>query len=577
MTTASPARRPHRGTRTTASRSPSSAVRRAAAILASVALLAAGCTSPTPPNEPAPPTIPGLPQSPDPQPTPSPVPSLGAYGVNSGHPLATRAGMEILEAGGNAVDAAIATAFADAVMQPASSGIGGGGAAIVVEQARAINYDYREVVNQAGAIPSSGAGIPGFVAGLQELHLQHGTADWAALLQPAIRLAEEGAPVSGYLARTINSDLGRRVTASLPHFKNSAGTPLQEGEILIQGELGATMRTLADQGPQAFYSGQLAEAVSAIEGIDAASLAAYTVQTSTPPSGPVGPYTMLSGSPALPGAAIIQMVQIAEAAGIGDVDPYSADFVDLQSRAWQVADVSVQTTFGDPAFVDVPVDQLTDPQANADIAKTLPAAAFTQSATAYRGAPNTTHISVVDADGMAVSMTNTITNYWGSGQYVAGFFMNDQLERFADIGVRGANAPAAGRRSATWSSPSMLLDDQDRPVLVIGTPGGRQIPNTTAQVVTMWALHRVSLEEAVRADRFLLADGELRTESDRLAAELKARGYPVRVTPAQSKADWGSVQALEIDWDAGTVSGVADTRRSAGVEVAVRRPRPPES
>lgn len=577
MTAASPTRRPHRGARTSATRSPSSALRRAAAVLVSVAVLAAGCTSPAPPNEPAPPTIPGLPESPDPQPTPSPDPSLGAYGVNSGHPLATRAGMEILEAGGNAVDAAIATAFADAVMQPASSGIGGGGAAIVVEEARAINYDYREVVNQAGAIPSSGAGIPGFVAGMQELHLQHGTADWAALLQPAIGLAEQGAPVSGYLARTINSNVGRRVTASLSHFKNSAGAPLQEGETLVQAELGATMRTLADQGPQAFYSGPLAGAVSGVEGIDAASLAAYTVQTSTPPSGQVGPYTMLSGSPALPGAAIIQMVQIAEAAGIGTVDPYSPDFVDLQSRAWQVADASVQTTFGDPAFVDVPVDQLTDPQANANIAKTLPAATFTQSAKVYGGAPNTTHISVVDADGMAVSMTNTITNYWGSGQYVAGFFMNDQLERFTDIGVRDANAPAPGRRSVTWSSPSMLLDDQGRPVLVIGTPGGRQIPNTTAQVITMWALHRLSLDEAVRADRFLLADGELRIESDRLAADLEARGYPVRVTPPESKADWGSIQALEIDWNAGTVSGVADTRRSAGVEVAVGSPRPPES
>ena len=188
---------------------------------------------------------------------------------------------------------------------------------------------------------------------------------------------------------------------------------------------------------------------------------------------------------------------------------------------------------------------------------------------------NTTHISVIDADGMAVSMTNTVTNYWGSGQYVAGFFLNDQLERFTDIGVDGANTPSPGRRSVTWSSPTMLLDAEGRPVLVIGTPGGRQIPNTTAQVVTMWALHGLSLDEAVPADRFLLADGELRIESDRLAEELRARGYPVRVTPAASKADWGSIQALAIDWDAHTVSGVADTRRSAGVEVAVGNPRPP--
>ncbi|WP_298458485.1 gamma-glutamyltransferase [uncultured Cellulomonas sp.] len=475
--------------------------------------------------------------------------------------------------GGNAVDAAIATAFADAVMQPASSGIGGGGTTIVAEQGRALNYDYREVVNQAGVIPSSGAGVPGFVAGMQELHLQHGTVEWTTLLEPAIQLAEEGAPVSGYLAATINSNLGRRVTGRLPHFRSPGGEFLQEGETLIQAELAATMRTLAAEGSPAFYNGSLTEVISTVEGIDPASLAAYTVQTSTPPSGQVGRYTMLSGSPALPGAAIIQMVQIAEAAGIGTVDPNSADFVDLQSRAWQVANAAVQTVFGDPAFVEVPVDQLTDAPANAVIAQTLPAPSFDQSAQAYEGAPNTTHISVVDADGMAVSMTNTITNYWGSGQYVAGFFVNDQLERFGDIGSGGANAPAAaGRRSVTWSSPSMLLDDQDRPVLVIGTPGGRQIPNTTAQVITMWALHGMSLDEAVAADRFILADGQLSIESDRLAGDLRARGYPVRVTAPESKANWGSVQALQIDWDAGVVSGVADTRRSAGVEVAVGTP-----
>ena len=162
MTTASATHRPGRfpvpapvraGTR----RRP--AGHRAAALLASLAVLLAGCTSPGP-AESARPTIPGIRETTEPQPTPTPTAELGAYGVNSGHPLATRAGMEILEQGGNAVDAAIATAFADAVMQPASSGIGGGGAAIVVDEARALNYDYREVVNQAGVIPASGAGIP---------------------------------------------------------------------------------------------------------------------------------------------------------------------------------------------------------------------------------------------------------------------------------------------------------------------------------------------------------------------------------------------------------------------------------
>lgn len=540
--------------------------------LAAVLAVLVGCTGPAAePEESAPPT------SAPPVTTPSPSPSeaaLGEHGVSSGHPLATRAGMEVLEQGGTAVDAAIATAFADAVMQPASSGIGGGGASIVVTDGEALNYDYREVVNDGGAIPASGTGIPGFVAGMAALHDAHGTLEWSDLLEPAIEIAEQGGPVSGYLAGTIAGEVGAAVTGGLPHFARSDGSPLREGDLLVQAELGATMRTLAEEGAEAFYTGSLVPALTAVEGVDAASLAAYTVQTSTPPQGQVGDYTMLSGAPALPGAAIIQMVQIAEAAGIASVDPSSADFVEIQSKAWQVAEGSVQAYFGDPDFVDVPVEELTDPAANAAIAATLGDVAPTSAREPYDGAANTTHISVVDAEGTAVSMTNTITNYWGSGQYVAGFFMNDQLERFGDIGRLDANEPAPGRRSVTWSSPSMLLDAEGRPALVVGTPGGRQIPNTTAQVVMLWALHGQTLEEAVPADRFNLTGDRFRLESPRLQDELRARGYEVQVAGPEQRASFGSAQVLEVDWEAGTVHGVADTRRSAGVETAVVPPEP---
>ncbi|MCG7284767.1 gamma-glutamyltransferase [Cellulomonas sp. ACRRI] len=482
--------------------------------------------------------------------------------------------MQVLEAGGSAVDAAIAAAFADAVMQPASSGIGGGGVTIVVADGAARNYDYREVVNQSGVVPASGTGIPGFLAGMTTLYEEYGRLDWDELLQPAIALARDGAPVSAYLAGSLASNLGRQVTASLPQFRRADGAPLVEGDLLVQSELAATMQRIADTGPGAGYADELAAAMAAaVDGVDAVSLAAYTVQEGEPAAGPVGDYTMLSGAPALPGAAIIQMVQIAEAAGIANTEPGSAEFADLQSRAWQVADTSVQQYFGDPDFVDVPVEILTDPAANAAVAATLADASVTSSTGAeYSGALNTTHISVVDADGVGVSMTNTITNYWGSGQYVAGFFMNDQISRFGDIGVQGQNTPAPGRRSVTWSSPSMVVDDEYRPVLVIGAPGGRQIPNTTAQVVTLWALHGLSLEEAVPVDRFILDNGRLRLETDGIAEQMRARGYQVQVTPATSRPNYGSVQALEIDWKSATVSGFADPRRSAGFEVSISEP-----
>lgn len=508
---------------------------------------------------------------PSPTPTPAPQPELGAHGVSAGHPLAAEAGAQMLERGGTAVDAAVAAAFADAVLQPASSGIGGGGAAIVLADGEAANYEYREVVNQAGEIPDSGAGIPGFVAGMDRLHRDHGSLPWADLLQPAIELARSGEPVSRYLASQIAGAPGPEVTASLPHFRRDDGSLLRRGDVLVQEELATTMRTLAEDGADSFYTGSLARTLAETPGIDRGSLAAYEVDVSEPAAGPVGEFTMLSGAPALPGAAIIQLLQIAEAAGIADVDPDSPEYVDILSRAWQVADTSVQEHFGDPRFVDVPVESLTDPERNAQLAATLPGAAETSRSSAalasYEGAPNTTHISVVDADGRAVSMTNTITNYWGSGQYVAGFFVNNQLSRFGDVGIDGANQPEPGRRSVTWSSPSMLLDERQRPVLVLGTPGGQQIPSTIANVVARWALHGQPLETAVRSGRFYLTGGELRLETPQLAGAMRGMGYDVVVTDEAARPSYGSVQALVIRWGKGRVGSFADERRSAGYVV----------
>lgn len=494
-------------------------------------------------------------------------PTLKNFGVSSGHPKATEAGMSILRRRGNAIDAAIATAFADAVMQPASSGIGGGGVTIVVRGDERKNHDYREVVANNGKIPASGAGTPGFVAGMSYLHDTYGSMKWAALLEPAIGLADDGAEVSRYLADTLARPLGNRVTRTLRHFRRDDGTPLREGDVLIQKDLADAMRLLADGGSDAFYRGPLTDSLIKVPGIDDESLVSYQIQHSTPAGGRLGKYEFLSGAPALPGAAIVQLTQIAQALGIAEVAPNSAEFIDIQSRAWQVADRSVQRWFGDPDFVDVPVDALTDPEKNTAIAKALPRKPLARTSGSYSGAPNTTHISVVDRDGMAVSMTNTITNYWGSGQYVRGFFMNDQLKRFRDIGTGSANRPEPGRRSVTWSSPSMVLDGEGRPVLPIGAPGGRQIPNTTASVVMRWALLGQTLEQAVPAPRFILDNGLLKLESGALQQDLNRMGYRTRVVPAADRANWGSVQALAIDWSSGTVSGVADTRRSAGYAI----------
>lgn len=525
-------------------------------------LLTAGCSVTEPDRTPAPPSTPpgASPQS--------SRPTLGSHGANTGHPLATEAAMGVLRRGGNAVDAAIAAAFADAVMQPASSGIGGGGVSIVVRGGERANHDYREVVARSGKIPSSGVGTPGFVAGMADLRERYGTQEWSVLLEPAIAIAEGGGPVSRYLAETLATARGRRVVRGLDHFHRKDGGVLRRGDTLVQKELGATMRILADEGPSAFYDGALTPRLTRVPGLDAATLKGYKIQHGVPATGRLGDVTFLSGAPALPGGAIIQMAQIAEALGIGDVEGDSAEFIDMQSRGWQVAERSVHRWFGDPDFVTIPLETITDQVRNAALAKSLKREPRARTGPDGSGDPNTTHISVIDDDGTAISMTNTITSYWGSHTYTAGFFLNDQLGRFDLIGNGEANRPEPGRRSVTWSSPSMVLDREGRPVLVIGAPGGSQIPNTTASVVLRWALLGQGLDEAVPAARFKLDNGLMRLESARHVPALRRLGYQTRVMPRSYRASWGSVQALAVDWKTRTVSGVADTRRSAGVAVS---------
>lgn len=488
--------------------------------------------------------------------------------------------MSVLTEGGNAVDAAIAAAFAVAVVEPYASGIGGGGSAIVApdgDGGQALAYDYREVVADDGQVPASGIGIPGFVAGMATLHETHGQAEWADLLDPAITLAAEGHPVSGMLAQRLGEDVGPGIVAAHGHFAAGGGA-LAAGDVLVQEELAQTMRTLAQDGAESFYTGGLAGGLTSVPGIDAGSLAGYEVVSGEPARGQVGDHEVLGPMPPLPGAPLIQMFQVAHALDTGGTEPGSVEFIERISRAWEIADESTGSVLGDPAFVDVPVAELTDPDRAAQLAATVtqasgpPAGGAAESAEADLAAAaapgNTTHISVVDDAGMAVSMTNTLTHWFGSGEYHGGFFLNDQLTRFSAIDSV-ANRPEPGKRSVSWSLPLMVLDDQQRAVLVIGTPGGRLIPNIVTSVYARWAWHGQDLAEVVAAPRFHLEGQTMRVEgalSSGVTDELAARGYEIEVVP-DSLYSFGSVNALLVDPETGALAGAADPRRLADVAV----------
>lgn len=519
--------------------------------------LTAGCLA----EEDPPPEASEPPQAPSTSPEPV-EDTLEQQGVSAGHPMAVAAGEQILSEGGNAVDAAIAASFAVAVVEPYASGIGGGGSAILAgQEGDPVFYDYREVVNEEGEIPDSGAGIPGFVAGMGELYDNHGTMDWAQLLEPAETLASEGFEVSDYLAERMAQDDALAAISDLEHYA-PGGEPLGSGDQLVQEDLGETLSTLAENGWEDFYTGQLAESVAdQVEGVDQQSLENYEVVAADPARGEFGDYELMAAAPSLPGPALIQMMQIAEAQGIAEMDPTSAEYVDLLSESWLVAEDTVFSDLGDPRFIEVP-DDITDDGSNAEI--DLSAAEPT--AQDYGGDPgdhaNTTHISVVDSDGLTISMTNTIMFFWGSGQMVDGYFVNNHLSRFEAIDSP-ANEPEPGRRTVTWSNPTIVLDAEQRPVLAAGSPGGHQILNILGTVLAQWGLQGRSLEEAIATPRFRAEEDTLYIEEStpaELVEELEDMGWQTEVWPDEM-ASFGSVQPLEIDYDAGTVSGADDPRR----------------
>lgn len=506
--------------------------------------------------------------SPTPETGPEAEPVLNQQGVSAGHPLAAEAGERILSEGGNAVDAAVAASFAVSVVEPFASGIGGGGSVILAGPGGdPVFYDYREVVNNDGQIPSTDAGVPGFVAGMGQLHENYGELEWAEVLAPAYGLAADGFEVSPFLSVRMQQADGIAAVSSLEHFA-PGGQPLSVGETLIQEGLASTLGTLSENGWDDFYTGSLAESLaSSAEGIDAGSLADYDVIQTEPVSGSFGDYEVLGPPPAMPGAPMIQMLQIAEANGIGQMDPTSAEYIDTLSEAWLIAEESVFTQLGDPNFVSVPVEEMTNPEANAEL--TSASLQWPENPMALQAArevtedaPNTTHISVVDENGLSVSMTNTIMFFWGSGQMVDGYFLNNHLSRFEAISSP-ANQPEPGRRTVTWSNPVMVLDSEGRPELIIGSPGGHQILNIVGTVVVQWALQDRGIQEAINDRRFRADDNVIYLEEGHTPETingLEGLGWTTQVWPDE-QSSFGSVNLLHIDYETGQLTSSDDPRR----------------
>jgi gamma-glutamyltranspeptidase/glutathione hydrolase len=545
------------------------------------------------------------------------APAIGARGmVVSAERHATEAGLAMLMAGGNAIDAAVATSFALGVTEPYHSGIGGGGLLLIrLASGETVALDAREtapagaharmflepgVADDASRTGPLSVATPGLVAGLALAQQRWGTLPLAEVMAPAIALAEDGFPISLRHASMIEFWRGMGHAERFPETAAiqapAAGMPATPGWRLVQEDLATTLRAIARNGPDAFYRGPIANAladeIQRRGGIlDAQDLATYQPKLRTPVQGRYRGHTVVSfPPPSSGGVALIQMLNVLEGFDLAALGAGSSASIHRIAEAMKLAFADRAAYLGDSDFVDVPVAQLIDEDyAARQRARILPPR--------WRRAPwtwgrdevairvpgpglgpwppprgGTSHFSVTDDAGNAVAVTQTVNLLYGSGLTAAGtgVVLNDEMDAFSIdrnhpnafglVDTHGSNAVAPGKRPLSSMTPTILLED-DRVRMVTGSPGGPRIITTTLLTILNVLDYGMDVSEAVAAPRFhhQWEPDELRIEQAipvDVRDALRRRGHHVVV----SERNWSSAQAIVVDAKTGWHLGGSDPR-----------------
>lgn len=529
--------------------------------------------------------------------------------VTSASRLASQAGVDTMQAGGNAVDAAIATAFALAVTWPTAGNIGGGGFMVYHgEDGDATTFDFREKAplaatermflgldgeivansNHRGALS---VGVPGTVAGLWKAHQERGSLPWAQLVAPAIKLAREGIPItyslqSGFARNKSRFDL---YPSSRAKFFKADGTAYELGELWVQEDLAHTLELIQANGRDGFYKGEnakrLADYMAANGGIiTEEDLELYQPVEREPIRGNYRGYEIVSmPPPSSGGVALVQMLNILEGYDLSAMGHNSSAYLHVLTESMRRAYADRAEHLGDPDFNEgMPLERLMDKDYAAKLRATIDMAKAdvsdpTKFAEPYES-EETTHFSVVDSEGNMVSMTYTLEYGYGSAMVVAGggYLLNNEMGDFnAMPGVtnaRGAigtapNLVAPEKRMLSSMTPTIVAKD-GKPFFTAGSPGGKTIINTTMQLILNVIDHDMNIAESVEAGRIhhqwlpdVTSIEERAVSSDSLRL-YEALGHPVRVRGAQ-----GAAMAVYHDREAGLFLGASDSRRGDGAAV----------
>ena len=511
---------------------------------------------------------------------------------------ATEAGYEILNRGGNAVDAAVAVGFALAVTLPRAGNLGGGGFMLIYnkENNKVETIDYRSAaprsaksemfINDESNVVRFGHlvnAVPGSVAGLLKAHNNHGKLTLTEVMKPAIRLAKNGIPVThdlNYALEWSKESLLENVT-SKNKFYDSEENPIEVTSLFKQPKLAKTLFLISRKGKKAFYEGEIAKWIeedSLGNGglITLQDLKSYEAKDRKPISINYRGYEIVSMAPvASGGLVLLQIMSILENFNLEKHGPNSAETIHLLSESMQRAYADRARYHGDPDYYDVPVNKLLSKEYLKDRSKSI-GKVRTEDGKIFAGdmskvdeSPDTTHFSVVDSMGNAVSTTYTLGSSFGSGVTIekGGFLMNNQMRNFShfygksdelSLGTSEANKLEPGKRMISTQTPTLVFNPEGELFMVLGSPGGGRIPNIIAQVISNVIDHNMSYASAVMAPRInqrLAANLELENGfSPDTIKLLKAKGHNVK-----SSMTMGSVQAIFIKDQ--VIYGVADTRR----------------
>lgn len=524
--------------------------------------------------------------------------------VASEQELATQIGVDILKAGGNAVDAAVAVGFALAVALPNAGNIGGGGF-MMVHDARSgkdIALDFREVaprgasrnmyLDAAGKVIDGkslythyAVGVPGTVAGMTHALSRWGSMPLARVMAPAIALADKGYPVSVTLAKTLEQEkknMGRWPATQAVFWRN--GAPLQSGERLVQKDLAQPLRLISQQGAKAFYEGAIAQKIVAemaphANALSLQDLRDYKVAEREPVRGSYRGYQIVTMPPPSSGGAhLIQILNMMERWPMNQWGADSAQSVHYMTEAMKLAYADRSEYLGDPDFVKIPLKGLISKSYASELAASIKPQQARPGKDIRPGRPQpyesdqTTHYSVVDKAGNAVAVTYTLNTNFGSGIVArgTGILLNNEMDDFsAKPGVANAyglvggdaNAVQAGKRPLSSMTPTLVLKD-GKPVLVTGSPGGARIITTVLQQVVNHIDFGMNPAEAAATPRFhhQWTPDELRVEkgfSPDTLALLRQWGHKVAL-----KASMGRTQTIEIR--DGLLRGASDPRNPDG-------------